>query len=1239
MRILRLLLAPILAAVMLGPSLAPAVVSAASLLPALAPSLGTASSFAVLAGTTVTNTGPTRVNADLGLSPSTAVTGFAPGVVAGGTIHAGDPIAALAQTDTTTAYTGLTTQLCPLGNDLTGQNLGGKTLTPGVYCFSSSAQLTGALTLDAQGDANAVFVFKIGSTLTTASASSVVLINGGSACNVFWQVGSSATLGTTTAFTGNIIAFTSITLTTGVVVSGRAFARNGAVTMDTNTVGVLGCAGGPAASAASAASSAIDSVTGLPTLGTAANLVVLGGSTVTNTGQTVVNANLGVSPGTAVTGFAPGKVVDGTIHAGDALAALAQVDTTVAYTSLAGKVCPGGNDLTGQDLGGKTLTPGVYCFSSSAQLTGALKLDAQGDANAIFVFKIGSTLTTASAASVVLINGGSLCNVFWQVGSSATIGTTTAFVGNIIALTSITLNTGAVISGRALARNGAVTMDTNTVGLVGCGVGGTSTPPAQITLNSSLKMHPQLQFGAQTDPTRVVRVIVLRNGPLSGGATEQFTIIPALVTSMQLGSIPALALDPNVRYISPDGPVQIIPTDPNAADGSASQPAVSGTLSGSTSRASVDSSHLTTTYPFVTGASNAWAGNADLGVSPGTAVTGFPAGKVTGGTIHSADALAGQAQADTTTAYNSLTTQNCPGGHDLSGQDLGGKTLTAGVYCFSSSAQLTGALTLDAQGNASAVFVFKMGSTLTSAASATVALINGGSPCNVFWQVGSSATLGATTRFVGNIIALSSITLNNGALVSGRALARNGAVTMDANSVSLAACAQTTSNAAPALGSASSFAVLAGSTVTNAGASTLSGGPADTGAGVTVAVLDTGVDIAHPDLTGHVIGVSVNQTAKGPADGFGHGTHVTGVIVGQDSGSQYVGIAPGANVVSVKVSDDTGETHESDVLRGLQWVGQQKTNYNIRAINLSISASVPQSYATSPIDAAVEYLWHQGLTVVATAGNLGAAEDAVWYAPGNDPRVITVGCLDDNQTVATGDDSLCEISSRGVTEDGFAKPELVAPGRKIVSTLASGINGQPAAMATTFPDRITADGRHIRLSGTSMSAPMVTGTVALLLARHPSLTPDQIKQLLVSTATDYPGQPDHAGALNIVAALQANIAPAAEQAPVAIGGSPAPAGKVTLLWDGSQWATSYWTGTRWDSIHWDSAHFDSAYWDSIHWDSIHWDSIHWDSIHWDSIHWDSIHWDSIHWDSIHWDSIHWDSIHWDSIHWDSTHWD
>jgi len=203
-------------------------------------------------------------------------------------------------------------------------------------------------------------------------------------------------------------------------------------------------------------------------LGTAQNFGVLGGSTVTNTGATTVNGSVGVSPGSAVTGFPPGVVVGGAIHSNDAVAQQAQNDLTTAYNNIVSTPCT--VDLTGQNLGGLTLTPGVYCYSSSAQLTGALTLDALGNANALFLFKIGSTLTTASNSSVTVINnGGNSCNkAYWQVGSSATLGTGTSFAGDILALTSITLTTGANTNGRALARNGAVTLDTNNVNT--CGV-------------------------------------------------------------------------------------------------------------------------------------------------------------------------------------------------------------------------------------------------------------------------------------------------------------------------------------------------------------------------------------------------------------------------------------------------------------------------------------------------------------------------------------------------------------------------------------------------------------------------------------------------------------------------------------------------------------------------------------------------------------------------------------------------
>jgi type VI secretion system secreted protein VgrG len=215
-------------------------------------------------------------------------------------------------------------------------------------------------------------------------------------------------------------------------------------------------------------------------LGSADAFGVLGGSTVTNTGPSVVDQDLGVWPGNAITGFPPGIVL-GTIHNDDAVAMQAQADALSGFNFLAG--LPPTQVLTGQDLGGLTLDPGVYFFASSAQLTGALTLDFEGMSNVMVVFQIGSTLTTASASSVIIINPGINDEVFWQVGSSATLGTTTDFYGSIIADQSITLNTGANINcGRAIALNGAVTMDTNTVDTGNCAVGQGVPEPATLSM-------------------------------------------------------------------------------------------------------------------------------------------------------------------------------------------------------------------------------------------------------------------------------------------------------------------------------------------------------------------------------------------------------------------------------------------------------------------------------------------------------------------------------------------------------------------------------------------------------------------------------------------------------------------------------------------------------------------------------------------------------------------------------------
>jgi serine protease AprX len=282
-----------------------------------------------------------------------------------------------------------------------------------------------------------------------------------------------------------------------------------------------------------------------------------------------------------------------------------------------------------------------------------------------------------------------------------------------------------------------------------------------------------------------------------------------------------------------------------------------------------------------------------------------------------------------------------------------------------------------------------------------------------------------------------------------------------------------------------------------------------TGKGVGVAVIDTGIAGQMPDFrspgssSSRVIASAVtNPDARTAGDAYGHGTHVAGIIAGNGWArsytdplrGKYVGIAPDANLISVKVSDDTGEATVLDVIYGLQFVVDNKAAYNIRVVNLSLESTSIGSYKTDPLDAAVESAWFKGIVVVTAAGNRGSSENAVSRAPGNDPYVITVGAYDDQASNADGDDSRPSWSSRGITADGFAKPDIHAPGSGIVSTLAPG--SQFAAMCPTC----IVDGQMIRAGGTSMAAPMISGTVALLLQYFPQLKPDQVKGMLTRNA-------------------------------------------------------------------------------------------------------------------------------------------
>jgi serine protease AprX len=301
-----------------------------------------------------------------------------------------------------------------------------------------------------------------------------------------------------------------------------------------------------------------------------------------------------------------------------------------------------------------------------------------------------------------------------------------------------------------------------------------------------------------------------------------------------------------------------------------------------------------------------------------------------------------------------------------------------------------------------------------------------------------------------------------------------------------------------------------------------------TGAGVGVAVIDTGIDGGLPDfwdtrgLSRVVAAAVTNPDAKTPGDAYGHGTHVAGIIAGNGSNrtasdplaGNYVGIAPEADLISVKVGDDDGNATILDVIYGLQFVVDHKDAYNIRVVNLSLESTVAQSYRTDPLAAAVESAHFHGILVVAAAGNHGRTPEAANFAPGNDPFALTVGAVDDKATADRSDDAYTEWSSVGQTQDGFSKPEIAAPGSRIVSTLAD--DSDYSRMCESCI--VDVERQYIRAGGTSMAAPIVSGVAALVFERHPDWTPDQVKSTLIASARNLDGAVEEVNASAAVAA-------------------------------------------------------------------------------------------------------------------------
>ena len=384
----------------------------------------------------------------------------------------------------------------------------------------------------------------------------------------------------------------------------------------------------------------------------------------------------------------------------------------------------------------------------------------------------------------------------------------------------------------------------------------------------------------------------------------------------------------------------------------------------------------------------------------------------------------------------------------------------------------------------------------------------------------------------------------------------------------------------------------------------------------TIAIVDSGIDAGRADFGGRVIEqVTLTTRADNQAgDGNGHGTAVASVAAGEAEG--YTGAAPEAKLVAIDVLDDDAVANVSDVIAAADWIYNNHKRLNIRVANFSLHGTTLASLGSDPLDKAVERLWLSGIVVVAAAGNyaVNGEESAVPFAPGNDPFVLTVGATDTRGSFTTRDDVAAPWSAWGYTRDGFAKPELSAPGRYIAAAVSANTK-----LARDRPERIVESG-YMQLSGTSLAAPVVAGSAANLLAAHPGWSPDQVKGALMLSAEALPSAPLRSvgvGAVNVARAAAVVDPPNPN---LALGEFLVtdPAGGPTQVFDFDSWTTAVESDAAWGSAAWGSAAWGSAAWGSAAWGSAAWGSAAWGSAAWGSAAWGSHSEDDVRPEGVYW---------------------
>jgi serine protease AprX len=418
-----------------------------------------------------------------------------------------------------------------------------------------------------------------------------------------------------------------------------------------------------------------------------------------------------------------------------------------------------------------------------------------------------------------------------------------------------------------------------------------------------------------------------------------------------------------------------------------------------------------------------------------------------------------------------------------------------------------------------------------------------------------------------------------------------------------------------------------------------------TGTGVDVALIDTGVvpvnGLTYP---GQVVnGPDLSFESQYPSarylDTYGHGTHMAGIIAGRDDAvtdpktadltTRYMGVAPGARIVSVKVADSQGAVDVSQVLAGIDWVVQHRNDpgFNIRVLNLSFGTDGVQDYMLDPLTYAVEVAWRKGIVVVAAAGNGGFGTTKL-NNPAYDPMVIAVGAADSNGTNSIQDDTIPSFSSCG---DGTRNPDVVAPGKSIVSLRNPGSYADlnyPTARVGSTP-------RFFKGSGTSQSAAVVSGAAALLIQQRPGITPDQLKMLLMQTATPVPlasARCQGAGMVDLkFSATTPTVAASTQTSPLATGlgtlqgargtsvlsdGTVALSGEMDIF--GTPWNPADWTAKSWSELSWTGGTWNGKSWSGSEWSGTSWTAKSWSGADWVAKSWSGKSWSAMTWCGKSW---------------------